>query len=241
MRDSDRYKISVRAPRDYLAGFGTSGSLLAGAAVLFLLASAIVAFRGWPQISAGSAHSYLAAPPVPVASRTARRLAVALRARRLLLAARGSSALHARGAAARRTAPASGVVRGVTATMRAPGSGASAGPAVSPGGGRRRQPRSGSGSAAPNSCGGSCNSGSRNVIVHVTNNLARTVQTVGTTVGDQITGVGQAAAAPVSSVSPTAGSATSNVVTTAGGVVSGTATTAANVISSTGGALGGGH
>src|SRR5205807_4334563 len=45
-----RYRPQVRATRAYLAGFGTSGSLLAGAAVMFVLASAIVAFRGWPQV-----------------------------------------------------------------------------------------------------------------------------------------------------------------------------------------------
>src|SRR5436305_6587822 len=40
----------VRPTRAYLAGFGTAGSLLAGAALLFVLASALVAFRGWPQV-----------------------------------------------------------------------------------------------------------------------------------------------------------------------------------------------
>jgi hypothetical protein len=40
----------VRANRAYLAGFGTAGSLLAGAAALFVLGSAVVAFRGWPQV-----------------------------------------------------------------------------------------------------------------------------------------------------------------------------------------------
>src|SRR5437879_1290747 len=40
----------VRANRAYIAGFGTAGSLLAGAAVLFVLASAVVSFRGWPQV-----------------------------------------------------------------------------------------------------------------------------------------------------------------------------------------------
>jgi hypothetical protein len=34
----------------YIAGFGTAGSLLAGAAMVFTLASAVVAFNGWPQI-----------------------------------------------------------------------------------------------------------------------------------------------------------------------------------------------
>jgi hypothetical protein len=37
--------------RAYLAGLGTAGSLLAGAAVLFLLASALVSFHGWPAVT----------------------------------------------------------------------------------------------------------------------------------------------------------------------------------------------
>ncbi|MHB8656631.1 MAG: hypothetical protein ACYC91_01555 [Solirubrobacteraceae bacterium] len=42
--------LKVRATRAYIAGFGTAGSLLAGAAILFILASAVVAFRGWPAV-----------------------------------------------------------------------------------------------------------------------------------------------------------------------------------------------
>src|SRR5712675_342516 len=49
-----RLRAQVRASRAYLAGFGTTGSLLAGAALLFLLASAIVSFKGWPQVGAPS-------------------------------------------------------------------------------------------------------------------------------------------------------------------------------------------
>lgn len=41
----------MRATRAYIAGFGTSGSLLAGAALMFLFASAFVAFRGWPSVA----------------------------------------------------------------------------------------------------------------------------------------------------------------------------------------------
>ena len=41
----------VRTTRAYLAGFGTAGSLLAAAAVLFIVASAVVSFRGFPEIS----------------------------------------------------------------------------------------------------------------------------------------------------------------------------------------------
>src|SRR5580704_4140805 len=50
-RGSGRYKGSVRAARAYLAGFGTTGSLLAGAALMFIVASALVAFRGWPHVA----------------------------------------------------------------------------------------------------------------------------------------------------------------------------------------------
>ncbi len=40
----------MRATRAYIAGFGTAGSLLAGAAIVFVFASAVVSFRGWPQV-----------------------------------------------------------------------------------------------------------------------------------------------------------------------------------------------
>lgn len=43
--------LEVRVTRGYLAGFGTSGALLVGAALIFVLASAIVAFHGWPQVT----------------------------------------------------------------------------------------------------------------------------------------------------------------------------------------------
>ena len=46
--------MKVRATRAYIAGFGTTGSLLAGAAVLFVLASAVVSFNGWPQVAGQS-------------------------------------------------------------------------------------------------------------------------------------------------------------------------------------------
>src|SRR5436309_5059715 len=87
-----RYPSQVRATRAYLAGFGTSGSLLAGAAAMFVLASAIVAFRGWPQVGA---------QPAPIAVSAAHTSAGAApsRAQRLLVAAaaRGSTTAAAPG------------------------------------------------------------------------------------------------------------------------------------------------
>src|SRR3984885_12250400 len=46
-----RYRGVGRAARAYLAGVGTTGSLLAGAALMFILASALVAFHGWPHVA----------------------------------------------------------------------------------------------------------------------------------------------------------------------------------------------
>lgn len=69
----------MRATRSYIAGFGTVGCVLAGCAVLFVVASALVAFRGWPQIATQSAPSALRLQAGPATSssgsRTARRLA----------------------------------------------------------------------------------------------------------------------------------------------------------------------
>jgi hypothetical protein len=50
-----------------MAGFGTAGSMLAGGAVVFVLASAVVAFQGWPRIATqGSpAAIQISATPAP--------------------------------------------------------------------------------------------------------------------------------------------------------------------------------
>ena len=42
----------MRATRAYIAGFGTAGSILACAAVLFVIASAVITLNGWPTLSA---------------------------------------------------------------------------------------------------------------------------------------------------------------------------------------------
>lgn len=39
----------MRTTRAYLAGLGTAGSIVVGAALVFVLASAVVAFHGWPS------------------------------------------------------------------------------------------------------------------------------------------------------------------------------------------------
>jgi hypothetical protein len=75
-----RDKPQMRTARAYVAGFGTAGSLLAGAALLFVLASALVAFHGWPQVGAAAAPVSVTVGPASGAggSSVARRLAAIL-------------------------------------------------------------------------------------------------------------------------------------------------------------------
>ena len=47
----------VRATRAYIAGFGTAGSILACAVVVFVIASAVITINGWPSLSAQSSPS----------------------------------------------------------------------------------------------------------------------------------------------------------------------------------------
>jgi len=57
-----------------MAGFGAAGSILAGCAVLFVVVSAVVAFRGWPKIVTQGT-------PVALRLRVLGRYAVALQLR----------------------------------------------------------------------------------------------------------------------------------------------------------------
>jgi hypothetical protein len=52
----------MRVTRAYVAGFGTAGSLLAGASVLFVVATAVVSYRGWPQVADAGPKPALVAP-----------------------------------------------------------------------------------------------------------------------------------------------------------------------------------
>jgi hypothetical protein len=82
VRRGVRYSANVRGTRAYLAGLGTAGSIVVGAALVFVLASAIVAFRGWPRADGidSPARIVLRAPASRSETPIARRL-VALVAR----------------------------------------------------------------------------------------------------------------------------------------------------------------
>ncbi|HTX31962.1 MAG TPA: hypothetical protein VMD09_11280 [Solirubrobacteraceae bacterium] len=223
-------RTTVRATRSYMAGLGTSGSLLAGAALLFVLGSAIVAFRGWPQIAAGPATTSVtpaaAHPAVP--SRTARRLAAVLRRQATVAAPAGRA-----GGAGRRGAS-NGHVRVRTGVLgaTAPGRGA-------PG---RGVPTAGAASAGSGSgaCGGSCTN-PQGLVTRLTNTVSQQVTKIGSDVGSGIGSGSSAVAGPVGGISPPAGNAVQNAGSTLGSAVSGATTTAASTLTQAGSALGSGH
>jgi hypothetical protein len=225
-------KTTVRATRAYLAGFGTSGSLLAGAAVLFVLASAIVAFRGWPQIATGPASVDVAASHPAAPSRVARRLATVLKATVVTGGAALAPPPGRRPARTRRSGsrPATG----------SPVSAPSGAVPASPGGSSATAVSAGGPSAT--TCAGACNRpGSSGPVTQLTSSVSQEVSNIGSSVGSGVSSTGTKVAGALNGVSPQAGGTVQNVGSSAGSAVSGTAGTAANAISQAGSALSGGH
>lgn len=197
--------------------------MLAGAAVMFLLASAIVAFRGWPQVGS---------QPAPIAVSVSRAsLATPSRTQRLLVAA----ALHAN----------SGAVPAGTPRTAA-GGGTNAG-----GGGTTQPPGGGTGSNGSTPPGGSTGRGVPVVSVPPTlpnvtpppivtstgGTVAQVVSSTGQTVGSTAGGVAKSVASGLSGSSPSAANAVSSVGTTAQNTITSTSNTAAGAV----GSLTGGH
>jgi hypothetical protein len=218
-------RTPVRATRAYLAGLGTSGSLLAGAALLFVLGSAIVAFRGWPQIATGPATSAVAVPRAPAPSRVARRLAavIALRTSRT---GGGTAAAHAR--------PHSVSARGPGKRVQ------SVAGAAAPGAGGAEGSAGGAGVAgvAGVAAGGS---GAQGAVTRLANAVAQGVSDAGSTVSSQVHGGGNAVAGPVGGVSPPAAGAVQSGGGAATNAVSGATSTVASTVTQVGTALGSGH
>jgi hypothetical protein len=242
LQGADRYHIPVRARRAYLAGFGSSGSLLAAAAALFLVGSAIVAFGGWPQIANRPATSNVAAAAVPASAHASRRLIHALAATAPRVHARGVVVRSGvTGRTVRRNVAGRTVARGTPATPTTPGTPAAG--TTTPGAATASVPAPVSGCSSCTHPGGSPGPVTTvtNKVTTVTNKVAQTVATVGGDVGQQITGLTGTVANPVSAVSPPVGGAVGAVGSTVGSTVSGTATTAANVVTTVGNVLGGGH
>ncbi len=137
--DHPSIEDKVRAPRAYLAGFGTSGSLLAGAALVFVLASAFVGFHGWPQVGGSPSSVAVSVPRTPVGTTTSR-AARALAASTAPGFASRSNALHAIG---------TGSTGGPPGSFTNHSHGGTGGPGGAPG-----QRGSGSSSSSSSSAGG---------------------------------------------------------------------------------------
>jgi hypothetical protein len=222
----------VHSKHAYAAGFGTAGALLAGCAVLFVLASTLVGFHGWPSLSGPSSPSHLTIDAGPV-----RGGAVATRATRRL------QALTAAPAARR-------AIAGTTATSRA---GLSAGSGGSPAGhaglrpggqrtGGTTQPGTGSGSGTHNGppilnhpvprppitcthdCGGGGGppDGGVTVVDKIRQAAANTVSRTGSALGGEVQ--------KVTGEVPSAGGVLAKAGAAAGGAISGTAGAVGSVL-----------
>lgn len=214
-------KITVRASRAYLAGFGTSGSLLAGAALLFVLSSAIVAFRGWPQIATGPAAVSVVSARSAGPGRVAPRLAAILKSRLVTGGAAVAPpfghrrALGVRGAFVKRV-PVSSIGAPVSGTASA----------VRPAG-------------APCAASACTKPGGPGLVSALTNSVAQAVTSIGSAAGSGVSAASGAVGASVSGASPQAATAVQSAGSSAGNGISGTATTVAGTVSQAGNTLGG--
>lgn len=219
----------VRATRAYVAGLGTAGSLVAGAAVLFVLASAVVSFRGWPQVGAQPSAVAVVVQPSQVAagSSTARRLLSAVAATRpaapLGSASRSGSAVAGIAATGGR----------VTIISRPIGGGGGAGG----GGGGQQGPPSGGGSGSGGtpppggvggtvggSVGGAVSSAGSNLgttVTTVAGGLAHQVKRISPELGGIVSGAGQAVGGTISSSTGAAGSGAASAGKAVGGLLGG--------------------
>ena len=231
-----RFKGGMASRRAYAASFGTGGALVACAALLFVVSSAMVAFNGLPgdgsplspvTATAGSAAS---AASTPAASRLAAFGAAAVAAPAGVLAA----------GTARRVGGTRGAGLGRTPVTGGRGGAVASTPVRTTRGARRPVPGTPGvavpgvgvpGVPVPGVPGGVC-CGSGSVLGRVTGTVGQTVQTVSGTTGKTISSVGQtvgstvtkvtgAVTAPVSPVSPVVGKTVSPVGSTIGRTVTG--------------------
>ena len=239
----------MRVTRAYIAGFGTAGSLLAAASVLFVMATAVVSYRGWPQVS------YAASAPALVLPRTPIYGVVPTPATTPVLTAEVTPSAPSRTGSpvgVTRTASAITPTRSQAGVTLAPGAGHGAPnhpasnvptkvPVTTAGG----SPSCTGSACAPRSSTGG---GLAGVTSGVTGVVGAGVSAAGQNLGSTVSAVSGALANKLSSVSPTVGSlvsgagqalgkAVSNATGTLGGAVAGTGQVLSGVL----GGLGGQH
>ena len=228
----------ARATRAYLAGIGTSGSLLAGAALMFIVASALVAFHGWPHVAAQPS------PAEVVVSTRSTSAGLSPVARRLafITAAPGPGGAGAAGAAGH-------ALPGAGRTVWSGPRHATAGrPPTARPGGNAPLPGAG-GSSGSSTCGaGGCGSTpvpnpipgatvpqpAQQTVHQIVGTLGNVVGGVGTTLGSTVQRTTSAVGGAVGTVSPTVGGAVSNTGSGAAKAINGVTKTLTGVLSALG-------
>jgi hypothetical protein len=221
----------MRVTRAYIAGFGTAGSLLAGAALVFVLASGVIAFRGWPQVGDPVAPVSVVIPHAraATASNTAKRLTAAV--------------------ATFAQAPAGAAHAGRTHTLRTGGPAGSAGTgsghhalALTTGPPRTSTPSQLAPAQPPAACA-SCGAPAPpsqigTFVQGATGAVSTTVKQTGRSLGSTVNGLAGTVANKLAPVSPglaktvqNAGSALGNTITNATGTLSGVVSGAGNLLS----------
>jgi hypothetical protein len=220
----------VRATRAYVAGFGTAGSLLAGAAILFVLASAVVSFRGWPQVGSQPSAASVVVKPTQVSgtSSTQRRLVAAVAASRAAVAGHSvaQTAPTKRGSSNNGTGS-------VTIVSRQASSWTVHNGRTVP------QPPSGPSGGGPPSGGGTSTGGIGGTVGQTAGSLGGTVTSTGANLGGTVTAVAGTVAGQVGRISPELGGLVSRAGQAVGGTVSSLTGAAGGTLSSAGNAVGG--
>jgi hypothetical protein len=225
----DRAFALARSARGYLPGFGTSASLVAGAVLMFVVGSALVAFRGWPHVGAPPSPGEVVVSPSPTAassSRASRRLALFSTG---LPAAPGAGAVTAggaagggRGAAGRR----GGGGAGATAPQHTLGHPVSTStPVGTTGGGTASSP------AQPGSGGSAPTQPVQRVLSQTTGTLGGAVSGAGKQIGSVVQRSTGAVSGAVQPVSPPVASAVGRAGAGANQTVTGVTKTIAGVLS----------
>jgi hypothetical protein len=225
-----------RVARAYLAGFGTSGSLLICLALMFIVASAMVAFRGWPHVGGQPSPGEVVVSPQPTASTgsaVTRRLVAASVAAAPLTGAGTPGAVVSHATGGRRGGVASPARRSIgrpTTAVRpagAPAAPVSAGGAPPCGTGCRPAPAVGSNSEPVRQLTKTAQQG----IQRATGALGKVVADTGGKVGTVVQQTSGAAAGPVHAVSPPAAGVVKSAGSGASNVIGGLTKTAAGVLS----------
>jgi hypothetical protein len=230
--------VKMRVTRAYLAGFGTTGSLLAGVAVLFVAASAVVSFHGWPSFGLPAQPAALvrlrdpASTPAP--SATLRRLIAAARRVSAGVPARSrTSRAGGRGRAGRSAV----LARTGRAQHQSSSSGGHGGSGGHQGSGGHGQKPPGSGPVTPPNPAGSLLG---NTVKAVTGGVATTLGSTGSALGSTTSSLTGALGKILSNVSPALGSTVSGAGKALSSTVSGTTSGLGGAVGAIGQKLGSG-